>query len=48
MSLEEIVMPEICVECGDDFVCEGFVLCSDCLSQIERDEDYDAYSPFLR
>lgn len=36
-------MPEVCVECGDDSVCEGFVLCSGCLDQIERDEDYDAY-----
>jgi len=41
-------VPEICVECGDDDACVGFVLCSDCLENIERDEDYDAYLAFLR
>lgn len=41
-------MPKICVECGNDLVCEGYGLCSECLEEIESDEDYDAYDPFLR
>lgn len=38
-------MPEICVECGNDVVCEGYDLCSECLEEIEADEDDD---PLLR
>jgi hypothetical protein len=34
-GMETLMEPElpICVECGDDLVCEGYSMCSECLEK---------------